>query len=194
MVILIWVINNIMDILTLEIKKWIIGHFPDCKVSSSLENLYVQAFKIFLPKWEASTASLKKLRENFQDLGNRGKSPKTQEMAAWELWILLWQRSKHWFPLLQSWLWDAPVVYFALQNVCWREESFSWMCPRALCVCSECWRGSSVFLPAVFGLCENKGKPAASSKAQKQMVKLKCKDSFWDKAVGLCWNLLHTLL
>lgn len=60
------------------------------------------------------------------------------------------------------------------------------MCPRALCVCSECWRGNSVFLPAVFGLCENKGKPAASSKAQKQMVKLKCKDSFWDKAVGLC--------
>lgn len=47
-----------MDILTLEMKKLVIGHFPDCKVASNLENLYVQAFKIFLPKWEASTASL----------------------------------------------------------------------------------------------------------------------------------------
>lgn len=181
-----------MDILTLETKKWVIGPFPDCKVASSLENLYVQPFKIFLPKWEASKLLLKNWKKKFQDLGN-GKKP-TREMTAWEPWILPRQRPKHWILVLQSWLRDAPVVYFALQNVCWREESFSWMCPRALCVRGVCWRGSSVFLPAVFGLSKNKGKPAASCKAQKQTVKLKCKDSFWDKAVGLSWNLLHTLL
>lgn len=76
MVILIWVISNIMDILTLEIKKWVIGLFPDCKVASSLENLYVQTFKIFLPKWEASTASLKKLKEKIPGSGQWKKKPR----------------------------------------------------------------------------------------------------------------------
>lgn len=65
------------------------------------------------------------------------------------------------------------------------EESFSWTCPSALCVHGACLRSSSAFLSAVFGLFKNKGKTAASCKAQKQMVKLKGKDLFWDKAAGL---------
>lgn len=62
------------------------------------------------------------------------------------------------------------------------------MCPSALCVHGACLRSSSAFLSTVFGLFKNKGKTAAACKAQKQKlkeVKLKGKDLFWDKAVGL---------
>lgn len=68
------------------------------------------------------------------------------------------------------------------------------MSQHSVYVHGACLRGSAVFLSAAFELFKNKGKPAASYRAQKQMVKLKSKDLFWVKAVGLSWNLLHMLL
>lgn len=124
-----------------------------------------------------------------------GQWKKAWELAALKPRILPWKRSKHWIPIMWSWSWDSPVVYFVLWVVCWMEESFSWMCPSALCVHDACLRhSSSVFSSTVFCSFENKGKTEASCKAQNQMVKLKSIDLFRDKAVVLSWNLLHMLL
>lgn len=59
------------------------------------------------------------------------------------------------------------------------------MCPSALHVHRACCRQSSTpFSSAVLDFFKNRRKTAPSCKAQEQMVQLKSKGLFWDKAAG----------
>lgn len=152
------------------------------------------AFKLFSPNARARNLLKTNCKQIFQDLGNR-KRPKIGSLGALNPAMEKIICRKPWIP--QTWWWprDAPVVYFVLRAVCWTEGSFSWTCPSALHVHHACCRQSSTpFSSAVLGFFKNRRETAASCKAQKQMVQLKSKGLFWDKAAGSSWNLLHMLL